>query len=186
MTRKNGLILAVALQTLVLFGMIANKQYTLLTGTEVVLEMKPVDPRSLFRGDYVRLSYDISIVNPNQLAGDDKFSRGDRIHVRLKKKEPGPHTVAWIPVSLHHRRPAPSPSHIVITGKVAFVADLRRRLSVRYGIESYFVPEDEGRALERPKPGEIVTVRLAIDRFGRSAIKAVLIDGKPRYTESLF
>ena len=55
-----GLLLAVVIQTGVLVAMVAMKQWTLTTGTPVVLETKPVDPRSLFRGDYVRLNYAIS------------------------------------------------------------------------------------------------------------------------------
>jgi uncharacterized membrane-anchored protein len=59
-------------------------------------------------------------------------------------------------------------------------------LTVRYGIENYFVPEGEGRDLERPKPGEKVSTRVAVDRFGNAGIKAVLVNGQPRYTETLF
>jgi hypothetical protein len=57
---------------------------------------------------------------------------------------------------------------------------------VRYGIENYFVPEGEGRALERPKPNEKVTIQVAVDRYGRAGIQAVLVNGQPRYVERLF
>ncbi|MGH8629618.1 MAG: GDYXXLXY domain-containing protein [Burkholderiales bacterium] len=59
-------------------------------------------------------------------------------------------------------------------------------LNVRYGIENYFVPEGEGLALERPKPDEKVTIRVAVDRAGNAGIKAVLVNGTPRYEEKLF
>ncbi len=57
MSIRLGLIIAVALQTLALFAMVGMKQYTLSAGTPVLLETRTVDPRSLFRGDYVRLNY---------------------------------------------------------------------------------------------------------------------------------
>ena len=54
-------IAAVAVgQALVLGWMIWDRTSLLANGREVVLDVVPVDPRSLFRGDYVILGYDIS------------------------------------------------------------------------------------------------------------------------------
>lgn len=58
-------------------------------------------------------------------------------------------------------------------------------LSVRYGIESDFVQEREGRALERPSVAQRVNLRIAVDRFGNAAIQAMLVNGQERYAESL-
>ena len=62
-TRRN-LWIAVAVvalgQAAVLGWMIWERTSLLSNGREVVLEVIPVDPRSLFRGDYVILGYDIS------------------------------------------------------------------------------------------------------------------------------
>ena len=52
--------LLVLVQIGALVAMIANKQWTLNTGTPVLLQTAPVDPRSLFMGDYARLAYSIS------------------------------------------------------------------------------------------------------------------------------
>jgi uncharacterized membrane-anchored protein len=57
---------------------------------------------------------------------------------------------------------------------------------VRYGIENYFVPEGEGRALEQPEEDEEVTILVAVDRYGNAGIKAVLVNGEVRYEERLF
>jgi uncharacterized membrane-anchored protein len=48
------------------------------------------------------------------------------------------------------------------------------------------VPEGEGRAFERPKPGEAVSIRVVVDRYGNAAIKAVLVNGVERYVERVF
>ena len=61
-----------------------------------------------------------------------------------------------------------------------------KTINVKYGIENYFVPEGEGRVLERPKPGETVSIRLVVDRNGNAAIKAVLVNGVERYVERLY
>jgi len=174
-----GLVLVVALQSAALLAMIAIKQWTLATGTPVVLETVPVDPRSLFRGDYVRLNYGISTVDLGVLGGDDEFERPDAVYVLLRRGEP-----YWGPVSAHRERPAVPRDHVAIKGEVQRA--LGGEIFVRYGIESYFIPEGEGRELERPAPGEEISILVAVDRFGNAGIKAVLINGQPRYVEKLF
>jgi uncharacterized membrane-anchored protein len=47
------IVILIALQTTALLGMVGIKQYTLSTGTPIVLKTEPIDPRSLFQGDYV-------------------------------------------------------------------------------------------------------------------------------------
>jgi uncharacterized membrane-anchored protein len=57
---------------------------------------------------------------------------------------------------------------------------------VRYGIEHYFVPEGEGRALEQPAEVEEISILVAVDSAGNAGIKAVLVNGEVRYEERLF
>ena len=63
-TTRRNLWIAIAVvalgQAAVLGWMIWDRASLLANGREVVLEVIPVDPRSLFRGDYVILGYDIS------------------------------------------------------------------------------------------------------------------------------
>jgi len=186
------LAILITLQTLVLGAMIAMKQWTLSTGTPIVLETQPIDPRSLFQGDYVRLNYTISTLGVADLPADRPFKKHGRIYVLLRRGDP-----YWEPISIHHERPASPPDHVVLKGTVVGMGnrrwnpDLRsweatEHLMVRYGIENYFVPEGEGRDVERPTPHEKISIRVAVDRFGNAGIKAVLVNGRPRYTETLF
>lgn len=182
----------ITLQTLVLGAMIGMKQWTLSTGIPVVLETQPIDPRSLFQGDYVRLNYTISTLDLAKLSSDRPFQAHERIYVLLRKGNP-----YWAPVSIHHERPGMRPDHVTLKGMVMRAGGRRwnqasrswettEHLMVRYGIENYFVPEGEGRDLERPKPGEKISICVAVDQFGNAGIKAVLVNGQPRYTETLF
>ena len=57
---RRALLLVAALWLAILGGMVAINEHTLRTGREIVLKTVPVDPRDLFRGDYVTLRYDIS------------------------------------------------------------------------------------------------------------------------------
>ena len=79
---------------------------------EVELKVEPVDPRSLFRGDYVILTYAISDLNTSALEGDDDFSRGDRIFVELILVGG-----QWQPVAIFRDKPATN-STVVIAGTV--------------------------------------------------------------------
>lgn len=191
MTLGMRIALVVALQTVALAVMVGMKQYTLNTGTPVVLKTEPIDPRSLFSGDYVRLNYGISRLNLEQLAGDDEFGYHDRVYVVLERRDS-----YWEAVSVHRRQPEAASGQVVIKGEVGNrfgavweSADKPRGkmklIDVRYGIENYFVPEGEGRDLERPKPGEVVSIRVAVDKFGNAGIKAVLVNNKELYVERL-
>ena len=53
----------VAGQLVFLLGFIAVKEVALRTGTEVVLQTVPVDPRSLLQGDYAILDYEIATLH---------------------------------------------------------------------------------------------------------------------------
>src|SRR3989344_3350182 len=90
------MVVIIALQTVALLGMIGIKQYTLATGSPVVLKTQPIDPRSLFRGDYVRLNYAISQLELEKLEGENTFERGDTVYVVLR-----PGAEYWEPVSAH-------------------------------------------------------------------------------------
>ena len=183
------IIILNVLLTVVLVAMIVVKQWTLNTGTMILLETKPIDPRSLFRGDYVRLNYTINQLNLDEIAGDAHFQKNDNVFVVLQEDKPH-----WKPLSIHGRRPALKPGQVAIKGELISVQDIHEDsskkpsaiLHVRYGIENYFVPEGEGRALERPKDNEKIDMRIAVDKFGNAGIKAVLVNGKERYTETLF
>ena len=49
----------------VLSGMLVIHAWPLWTGTPIYLKVRPVDPRDLFRGDYVTLGYDVTTLRLN-------------------------------------------------------------------------------------------------------------------------
>jgi len=192
MKSSTRLLIIVVIQTLVLAGMIAKRQWTLATGTPVVLETQPIDPRSLFRGDYVTFNYAISRLRLDQLAGDKEFRRHDTVYVVLTPGEP-----YWQPVAVYRAMPQLTAAQVALKGEVTYTFDQwwnrdtnksepLKNISVRYGIEDYFVPEGEGRKLERQRQGEKVSLQVAVDRYGNGAIQALLINGVERYRETLF
>ncbi len=185
------LVVVFAIQAAALLYMIADRHWTLVNGTPVILETEPVDPRSLFSGDYVALRYKINRLALMELAGEREFRPHEDVYVVLRRGEP-----YWTPVSAHTTMPAVPADGAVIRGEVVesqarFWNSTPRSqdglyLGVRYGIEAYFVPEGEGRRIERPAPNEKVSIRIAVDPRGHAAIQALLVNGAERYVEGLF
>lgn len=185
--------LAVALvQIGILYSMIHGRASILRNGTEVVLQVRPVDPRDLLRGDYVVLAYNVSTVDASLVAEpwpQDEAYAERPIFVRLA---PGPDGI-WQPVAARFDvRPASD----LVDGQVdlvgtAFVpvrdtapppaegADAEATpapapppVAVTYGIERFYVPEGAGRPIEQELRSDAFTMRVAVAADGRAQIKS--------------
>ena len=184
--RRWTLIAAVAAaQTAVLAWMVADRITLLRTGREVVMEVTPVDPRSLFRGDYVILSTAASRI-PGNLLPDTKLTPSDVIYVTLARKES-----VWAPVAASLSHPGKvADDQIVLKGRPSYAISNRWAASgssffIRYGIESYFVPEGKGRDIETLVGEKKVSVILSVSADGTAAIKGLIAEGKTVYDEPL-
>jgi hypothetical protein len=96
-------------------------------------------------------------------------------------------------VSVHDEPIIVGPDEVLIRGRVVSGTYCGRdnrafcdSLTVRYGIEKYFVPEGEGRQIEHSRNQGKVSVVAAVTPGGRAAIKRLLIDGQPVYDEPSF
>ena len=176
-----GLLAAFVLQAGLLTWMIVDRAMLLADGEEVRLAVVPVD----LRGDYVVLSYEISRLNGAKLGGDTGFEAGNTVYVKVE-----PEGVAWRAVAIYRQEPSDG---IALRGTVARSAvdggcsgNDCRELTVKYGLERFFVPEGAGRELERLRNDQRMIVDVAVASNGRSALKRLLVDGEVRYEESLF
>ena len=175
-------------QAAVLGWMIWDRTSLLANGREVVLEVIPVDPRSLFRGDYVILGYDISRFTLP--AGAEPPSRRRRTISRSRKSPMA--TTGRSSAAPTSRQPTPQADEVVIKGRVDYVSqpstDKPQEPSVvglHYGIESFFVPEGTGRELEKMVGDKKISAVIAIDEDGNAAIKGLLSEGQRIYEEPL-
>jgi uncharacterized membrane-anchored protein len=183
---------AIAILFGALLALVESRASILRNGVEIRLKTAPVDPRDLFRGDYVVLGYEIGVVEPGRIAsGEADFKRGEAVHVRLA---PGPDGFARV-AGLSRARPAAGAGEAVINGHITGLnacgvgengavdcGASRRGLRIAYGLESYFVPQGTGRAIERTERARIEVVA-AVSPSGDAAIKRLLIDGKLVYAE---
>ena len=92
MNAKKFFYLVVVFWLLIFSAFIAYKEYTLQTGKEVLLKTVPVDPRDLFRGDYVTLRYEIGTLNLRDGQAEDmdymNYKNNGRIYLALEPEFP--------------------------------------------------------------------------------------------------
>jgi len=180
MNQKKILYLTIVFWLLIFSGFILYKEYTLRTGTEVMFKTAPIDPRDLFRGDYVILNYEISILNLEEIPAEDSyFDYSDKIYLALELKDG-----YGVPKKIYR---TPPEDGLYIKGTVKDViydwdTDETRIKQIRidYGIESYFVPEGRGIEVEKEQGigSKGVDVKVIVDKYGNAVIKSLLIDGK--------
>ena len=135
-----GLLLVMA----VLVGLVLRKESVLAHGTSVLLELAPVDPRSLMQGDYMVLDYAVSREALNDWHDGPKDGR---LVLRLDEQGVGRF--------LRHEEPGVSlaPGELLLRFKV-------RGHRVRLGAESFFFQEGLAERYDKAKYGEL---RVAAD-----------------------
>lgn len=181
--------LVAVLQIGFLVSMIAGRAAVLRDGREVVLAVEPVDPRDLLRGDYVTLSYNISRLPaglfaepPAQAGGEGELA----VFVRLKPGEDG----IFQPVAARYgQRPqaAAAADEVDILGSThARWSANTQFISVRYGIERFYVPEGEGRAIERDLSERAFRMKVAVAADGAAQIKSFHDGETMLYAEPLY
>lgn len=146
--RRKLILICIVAQVLVLGVMAAERELILNTGDRVYLRTAPIDPRDPFRGDFVRLSYEISRVSRDQLKGtldEDEKQKGDPVYAVLEEGAEGLYNLDY----LTDEAPADG---IYLRGRVRHgwrPARSRNAVAVKYGIEKFFVEQGTGKDIER-------------------------------------
>lgn len=188
------LILAAAMTAFLAF-MVISHEHARNSGTEVILNMEPVDPRSLFRGHYVRIRTDLQTIDFADVKGETGFEKGDRIFVIITGNDEN----GWEASSLSTSRPN---TGTFLQGRVQRIRykyekvksengttqreKLPKGVTVRYAVESYFASQAEAKALENKMRDRDHKMRLilAVDKHGKAVIRGLEIDDK-RYIDKL-
>lgn len=151
------------MQLIVLSYMVYKPAKTLLSGESILVHVVPVDPRDLFRGDYVILSYEMSRVPDGKFETDRYENNGKPIYVTLEKDEDKKH---WKPTDYSDKEP---------TGKKFIRGTLNWR-QITYGIESYYLQEGTGKAYEEAVRSKKLSAEITIDESGQAYLKRLIID----------
>jgi len=175
--KKYFLLFAILFQLGALLWMALSREYIMQTGEPIKIQTAPVDPRDLFRGDFVRLDYDLSEVPISLLQAhlhDQKLKKGQVLYVTLQKDSRG----LVKPVSVSDMQPS---------GNTFFLRGRLTRnwmknkygsstLALKYGIEQYFVEQGKGIDIEnqRGRRNELQTpmiMLVALSGSGTAIIK---------------
>ncbi len=183
----------VSVQLAVLGYIVFDRVRLLSAGREIVLDVVPVDPRSLFRGDYVILSYDISQISSAVLEG--KLAKGAPLFVTIGQDAADKWHVSRVGAEMvvpatPEAGTAPAGKQVVLKARSdawrsPAIGGRAGPIFARYGIESYFVPEGQGLALEKLVGEKKIKAVVAVGRDGTAALKGLMVDGKLVYREPL-
>ena len=155
---------AIAFQMLVLGSMIVQSAWTLAVGETILLRVIPVDPRDIFRGDFVILGYDFTRMRPEGERQWDESHVGREIFVTLVPEEDGKHwrgsTVSW-------SRPS---SGAFLRGEVG--NDLRNE----FNIGQFFVQEGKGKEYEEAVRSRRLSAEIAVTSEGAATLKRLVLE----------
>ncbi|MHA7138128.1 GDYXXLXY domain-containing protein [Rossellomorea arthrocnemi] len=153
LARKNlGIVFIIFLQAGWIGYQVYSNETLLQNGETIVLELQPVDPRSLLQGDYVELNYTISQLE------DTVIDDNGPITIVLRKNTQGIHEYSGV-YRFNDQWNAPyekKPGDVLLNGKVTSSWD--NSAQVTYGIEHFFIPEGTGMDVEGKVNAAVVKV----------------------------
>jgi uncharacterized membrane-anchored protein len=136
----------------------------------VLVKVVPVDPRDLFRGDYVILSYDFSRTPREGIEGVSANEGGKRsklegrtVYVPLV---PDTNKVHWRAEKVTVVKPAAGP---FLKGHMGPYG------SLKFGIEAHYMQEGNGRRYEEAIRDRQLSTELAVTPSGQTALKGLRI-----------
>ena len=196
-SKKILLSLIVVLQVVSIIIFVVIQEVRFSESKIITLQTQPVDPRDIFRGDYVILDYEISHLTENTTKrnGSDIttccyyefWDETDKdVYVFLK-----PAGDVWQAFgisssydgdNLFSNTDSNISEFIRVKGKLTTVDNIQRidgeenfrELEITYGIENYFVQVDTGEMIET---ADDVKVNVKVNKHGDSQIESLLVDG---------
>jgi uncharacterized membrane-anchored protein len=169
--RLFGLSLAIAFQFFILTGMYVLAAMPLWTGVEIKVRTEPVDPRSMFRGNYARLDYKFSQIKSRHFPEKEELRNGEKIYVTLKVNAKGFYEFSSVSLSQPD-------SGLYLSGRIkngVHWGEGEGHYRVKYGIEAFFAPKKKALALEKNLRDSGVAI-LMVSSEGKARIKDVIAE----------
>lgn len=159
------------MQVLLLAYMGGQREYVVHTGRTVYLRTVPFDPRDYFRGDYVRLNYDISNIGKEYFRDGISVQphcyynrdRGKVVYAVLKVDDSKLASLDYVTDI------KPSGDKLFIRGRVKY--NTSSSIIVAYGIEDFYVQQGKGGVLENRLSGVAIEMELAVGNGGIAVLK---------------
>jgi len=169
-----SLVVAILFQVLVLSGMYVSAALPLWTGTEVRIKTIPVDPRSLFRGQYARLRYEISQLDAELFPDQAELRNGEVVYVLLKPGDDGLYQFSQVSLTRPERG-------LFLRGRIEqrHYQQQAHYFRVKYGIEAFFAPKEKALQLEHDlRTGGVAVLMVAGN--GKARLKTVEASGEQK------
>ena len=199
-------VVAFQVCSIVVFG--AYQEFLVQTGTQVTLRTIPVDPRDLFRGEYVDLRYDISTLHVSEYGAEviggyccisSTANTGDQVVVGLVQRSDqefatispiassqlelnsGENIYYVNRVGVTDKDGTESQKDVTIKGTIQEIRQLasHKEYHIEYGIESFFIPEGTGSDIEVAEDLKVVVV---LSSRGHPVIANLIVDGDILYS----
>ena len=169
---KLKLIFAAAVfQILAVIAMLAYACAPIYFGKDILIRTTVYDPRDMFRGDYVRLSYGFAGIYELDKRGLSKRRQlhGTEIYAVLKQDKDGKYKFD----KYSFERPN---GGMFLAGRVDYN-------TAKFGIEAFFMPPKKARQMERDMMEFNATAVISVMDNGKARIKDIVIE-KPNAGES--
>ena len=161
--RRLWLLLLVGAQLLFIVAVAAAGYATTAYGRTVQLCTAPVNPRDLLERDHLRLTYGITYLPLTLWQEAAEPRRRQPVYVALR-----PQADFYTAVRVYNQEPrALPPEQVILRGWV--VGSNRRTLHLRYGLERYYAPESQAKALNKKGPHALL-VHISIAPWGQARI----------------
>jgi uncharacterized membrane-anchored protein len=202
LTRTLGAMIAGIFCLTALSGVLVVHAWPLWTGQAVLLPVIPIDPRDIFRGEYVRLATSASRVAirtrpgagsrrntapppAGAIAVDADASwaglatgtavAGATIYVQL---EPSGDAGESRPVSISSTL---QPGRVNLRGRVTRYEDAGQTMTIDYGLDRYFMEEGSAKRVEAAiRDRRRVQMEIAVAASGRARIRRLRVEGVPQ------
>lgn len=165
---KLKLIFAAAVfQILAVIAMLAYAYAPIYFGKDILIRTTVYDPRDMFRGDYVRLSYGFAGIYELDKRGLSKRRQlhGTEIYAVLKQDKDGKYKFD----RYSFERPN---GGMFLAGRVDYN-------TAKFGIEAFFMPPKKARQMERDMMEFNATAVISVMDNGKARIKDIVIE-KPK------
>ena len=182
----------------ILSGILVVHAWPLWAGQAALLPVTPIDPRDMFRGEYVRLDTPATRLSVRSESAApagavavtpvgswwaelpaDEYSRHQSLRGRVifVQLEPRGDAGESRPVSISDE---PLAGRTNLRGRISWYESQDERLTVDYGLDSFFMQEGTAKPVENAlRQRRRVQMQIAIASSGHARIRRLVVDGVP-------
>lgn len=168
MTRRTLFLIGLLIELVAVFGFFLPYALRMQNGTPITLQTIPVDPRSIFRGDYVTLDYVVGQSLPS--GWTDEGIENPSVYVTLE-----PNGEIYERVVISREKPVLEEGQVCLRGLLQQWGPFGTP-SIRFpDIGQYFVEEGMGRELEQAVNARRLLVDAVVSPSCKPLIRGVIL-----------